>query len=141
MALSAPRRVLVIDDDPLVRRVVVRTLKHHGHAAESAESLNEGLRLLAVLSFDVVVTDMYMPDQDGLDTLRTLKALVPTVPVVVMSGQLVGAFGDTLRTVVGALGAAAALPKAGDYAELVRVIESLPPPSDPIAPEPPSVAN
>ncbi len=85
-------------------------------------SVRDGLELLAREVFDLVVTDMYMPDEDGLDCLRQIRALTIETPVIVMSGQLVGEFGETLKAVITHMGAVAALGKIGDGAELLAVV-------------------
>lgn len=114
-------RILLIDDDPLVRRSCARALQGAQHEVSSAETVREGLRAIEAYAFDLVVTDMYMPDEDGLDCLRQIRDLRPDLPVIVMSGQLSGEFGATLRTVALAMGAAATLGKSNS-AELVALV-------------------
>lgn len=99
-----------------------RALQRAGHRVESVMSVRDGLELLAREVFDLVVTDMYMPDEDGLDCLRQIRALTIETPVIVMSGQLVGEFGETLKAVITHMGAVAALGKIGDGAELLAVV-------------------
>jgi len=74
--------VLVIEDDPAVRSVVVRNLSDRGHAVSSASEGMTGLRLAVEGRPDLVVLDLGVPDLDGIEILRMLRA-VSTVPVIV----------------------------------------------------------
>ena len=68
--------MLVIDDDPLVRRTLSRFIQLGGHSVTLASGLREGKAALRSGPFDVVLTDIYMPDADGIDALsaRTRRA-------------------------------------------------------------------
>lgn len=79
-------RVLVVEDEPELRRLVRRSLVRFGH--EVAEALNgrDALRLMRERDFDVVVSDVRMPDIGGLDLVEQLSAEHPDVSVVLVSG-------------------------------------------------------
>jgi EAL domain-containing protein (putative c-di-GMP-specific phosphodiesterase class I) len=86
--VSAPpgaRRVLIIDDEPSVLRVIGLLLERHGFAVASASNAREGLSLLAEKGFDVVLTDIIMPELSGLDFLRELRQHDLDVPVILMT--------------------------------------------------------
>lgn len=86
--VSAPlgaRRVLIIDDEPSVLRVIGLLLERHGFAVASASNAREGLSLLAERGFDVVLTDIIMPELSGLDFLRELRQHDLDVPVILMT--------------------------------------------------------
>ncbi len=76
-------RVLVVDDEPKLGRFVAEMLELDGHEVARAGSGREALGLLAARAFDVVVTDLRMPEVDGLEVLRAARAL-PTPPEVVL---------------------------------------------------------
>lgn len=77
---------LVIDDDAQVRELVCVVLKRAGYDIVSAKDGREGLEACSANRPDVVITDIFMPHQDGIDVLREIKSL-PTPPrVVVISG-------------------------------------------------------
>ncbi len=118
-------RVLVIDDDPLVHRMLARSLTGAGHTVKCADCVKEGIRAFTETPFDVVITDIYMPDEDGLDALRQLREIRPSTPVIVLSGQLTDAFGVTLKSVVMSLGAFAAISKATDCHKVLELVEFL----------------
>jgi CheY-like chemotaxis protein len=79
-------RVLVIDDDADVRRVIQRVLERRGHTVALAADGLEGVRRWREQGADIVLLDIHMPRADGLETLVQLRALHPEVPVVVISG-------------------------------------------------------
>lgn len=82
--LGAGARVLVIDDEPEIRRAVRGGLTTAHYAVEAAGSGAEGLDMVARWHPDVVILDLSLPDQDGLDMLRALRAW-SAVPVIVLS--------------------------------------------------------
>lgn len=79
-------RVLVIDDDPDVRRVLKGMLKALGHEPTSADDGLAGLEAFRSGQFDVVITDIMMPGQAGLETIGELRRHDPDVRVIAISG-------------------------------------------------------
>ena len=84
-----PARVLVIDDEPQIRKLLGIALRAQGHGVELADSGQAGLDALAVKGADLVVLDMGLPDRDGLDVLRELRqwSQVPVIVLTVRSGE------------------------------------------------------
>ena len=80
-------RVLVVDDEPLNRRLLARTLERQGHAVATAEDGREALAKLRVEPFDVVLLDVLMPELDGYETLAEIQAdgRLRHIPVIVIS--------------------------------------------------------
>ncbi len=78
-------RVLVVDDEPKLGRVVAEMLELDGHAVVRAGGGREALARLAEEPFDVVVTDLRMPEADGLAVLRAARARPPAPEVVLMT--------------------------------------------------------
>jgi two-component system, response regulator PdtaR len=88
MQTRRPAAVLVVEDDLLVRDVIVEVLKEAGFAACEAANAEEALRALAKRSFDAVVTDIDMPGEiDGLGLARRIGELKPEVGVILTSGR------------------------------------------------------
>jgi CheY-like chemotaxis protein len=83
---SAPRRLLVIDDDPSCRTTIAYLLQKLGHTVEAAESGSAGLALLRQKPVDLVLTDLMMPGLTGWDVARLAKAMRPQLPVVLVTG-------------------------------------------------------
>ena len=100
--------VLVIDDDPTLRTLVCTALEHAGYTAIPAADGSAGMAHLAGTVVDLVITDVYMPGQDGITTIRRLRREYPTLPVIAMSG---GSRAGNLNEVAVALGARLALAK------------------------------
>ncbi|MBX3712420.1 MAG: response regulator transcription factor [Lysobacter sp.] len=81
---AQPARILVIDDEPQIRRFLDISLRAQGHAVRLADSGREGLALLATHGADLVVLDLGLPDMDGHEVLHELRAW-SAVPVLVLS--------------------------------------------------------
>ncbi len=95
-------RILYIDDEAGLRRLVQRDLERHGYAVTTAAGGAEGVRLAAGGGFAAICLDHYMPGQDGLETLAQLRALPDPPPVLYVTGS------DEGRIAVAALRAGAA---------------------------------
>jgi CheY-like chemotaxis protein len=95
-AVTAPRpgcsRILVVDDEPLVRRFAVRVLEGEGFLVSEAADGAEALRLLREEAPDVdaVVSDIVMPRLNGVELLQVLSSTRPQLPVLLMSGYASG---------------------------------------------------
>lgn len=79
-------KVLVIDDDTILREVLVLMLQSEGITVDSAENGKIGLELLQQATFDLVITDIIMPDMEGIETIVKIKKLKPTLPIIAVSG-------------------------------------------------------
>jgi len=99
---NSPIRLLYIDDDPGLGRLVERTLSRHGLVVRHALSGDEGLRLLGSEAFDVIALDHFMPGKEGLEVLTEIRRLSNPPPVVYVTGA------DEGRIAVAALKAGAA---------------------------------
>jgi len=84
--MSALRKVLVVDDDPVVGKSFDRVLSDKGYVVITASNGQEALNKLGAESFDVVYTDIKMPGMDGLEVAERVKAKRPWVPVVIVTG-------------------------------------------------------
>jgi len=80
------KRVLVVDDDPVVQRSFDRVLSGKGYAVISAANAAEALAKLAREEYDAVYTDIRMPGMDGLKLAGRLRAKRPWLPVVIVTG-------------------------------------------------------
>lgn len=79
------KTILVVDDEPLIRHCLEEMLKRNGYLVESAETGRAALSLLHTKSYDLVLTDMRLPDSSGLDILKKAKAHSPSTVVLVMT--------------------------------------------------------
>jgi CheY-like chemotaxis protein len=84
--MTASRKVLVVDDDPAVRKSIDRVLTGKGYAVITAENGEEALRKLNEEQYDLVYTDIRMPGISGLEVAEEVKARKPWTPVVIITG-------------------------------------------------------
>ena len=84
--MTTLRKVLVVDDDPVIGRSFDRVLSNKGYAVITAANGDEALRKLAAEEYDVVYTDIRMPGMDGIEVARRAKAERPWLPVVIVTG-------------------------------------------------------
>jgi len=81
-----PRRILLIDDDPTVRRTMADLLQEVGHSVVVAEGGVEGLAHLGQSRVDLVITDLGMPGMTGWEVARAVKLVTSHPPVVLLTG-------------------------------------------------------
>jgi len=79
-------RVLVVDDEAVIRESVRRSLEKEGWRVETAPGGHLGLEMMQKQEFDVVLTDLKMPGMGGMDVLKAIKVLQPDVPVIIITG-------------------------------------------------------
>jgi two-component system nitrogen regulation response regulator GlnG len=110
--------ILVVDDDAAIRTVVREALRREGHTVETAATVAEQRALMDRFTPDVLVTDVILPDGNGLDLVPEMLGANPGMPVIVLSAQ------NTLATAVRATeqGAFEYLPKPFDLGELARAV-------------------
>jgi len=115
--------IFVIDDDPAMRRLLARILTGAGHRVREAADGAQGLAAFAAAPADLVICDIVMPDREGIETIRELRAAAPQLPILAISGS--GGPGSVyLRSAV-SLGASAALAKPFRAQELLAAIAPL----------------
>jgi len=117
-------RILVIDDDAQVRGAVRRILERAGHTVEDVGDGNAGLRAHRERPADLIITDIFMPERDGIETIRELRRESPQVKIIAISG------GDRTHTLdlrkdAELLGASRALRKPFELAELLQAVRDV----------------
>ena len=80
-------RILVIDDEPDMRMLMEQILNSAGHEVTLAAEGREGVERYRASPADLVITDLYMPIQDGSETIRELRSCFPEVAIIAMSGS------------------------------------------------------
>ena len=115
---STPPTVLVADDDRSIRTVLTQALGRSGYQVRSTGTAATLWRWVEEGEGDLVITDVMMPDENGLDLIPRIRRIRPELRVIVMSAQ------STLMTAVKATqrGAFEYLPKPFDLAELLAVV-------------------
>jgi len=112
-------RVLLIEDDPGVRTTVERLLSSAGHKVILAADGREGVRLFRANPADLVITDLVMPNQDGIETIIALTREFPKVPIIAMSG---GSAKEGMLSASALLGAVAVLEKPFSNEDLLDAV-------------------
>jgi DNA-binding response OmpR family regulator len=79
-------KILVIDDDRMVRDTLKIILVAAGHEVRLAEDGNKGMLAFGEFAPDLVITDILMPEKEGMETIRELRELRPDVPIIAISG-------------------------------------------------------
>jgi CheY-like chemotaxis protein len=79
-------RILVIDDEELIRETIRMKLEQSGHEVIEAGNGVEGLLALEQHAVDLVVTDIIMPEQEGIETIRRIRDRDPNVGIIAISG-------------------------------------------------------
>ncbi len=114
-------KILVIEDNDSFRTVLVRMLEKAGYDVRQAGDGNQALEVCAQFGPDLVLTDIIMPDKEGLETIQELLEICPTLKIIAMSGG--GKFGpDSYLPLAQKLGAKAALQKPFMREELIDTI-------------------
>lgn len=111
-------RVLLVEDDESIAIVITAALEAEGLKVERCGSIGERDRLLAEGSFAALVTDVMLPDGDGIESLGIVRQIHPAMPIIILSAQ------NTLDTAVRAsdTGAFEYFPKPFDLDELARTV-------------------
>lgn len=116
---QANPRILVVDDDEAIRKLLERILEAAGYRVSSAANGEEALKLLESERFQAMITDLIMPEQEGIETIRTAKQLYPHLKIIAISG----AFGGQFLRVAELLGASATVRKPFGVKEILQAVQ------------------
>jgi len=114
-------RILVVDDEAVVRELTVEILRRSGYKPHGVPSAKHALELLDQETFDLVVSDVVMPEMTGVEFLYELRERRPELPVVLMTG---GSKEPERTTKAVELGASGLLYKPFSHAELTAAVEA-----------------
>ena len=116
--------VLVIDDDEQMRILLRQVMEWNGYAVSDAENGRKGMQKMREQPADLVITDLIMPEQEGLETISTLRKEFPMVKIVAISGG--GRIGpEAYLPAARELGANLVFSKPFDVKEFVAAIRGL----------------
>ena len=86
MASGQTRLILVVDDDEAVLETAVMLIESLGYRAEAASNASEALRKITDEGYDAVMTDVAMPDMNGFQLAKRIRAIRPGLPVICVTG-------------------------------------------------------
>lgn len=115
-------RILVVDDEPMVRFLLVRFLEEEGHTVDEAADGIDALEQLNRRAYDLLITDVHMPRMCGIDLVRALRRQGNRVPILVMDS-----YPDLFTESDVGVDAFALLAKPFDLSEVRRVLQRLQP--------------
>ena len=113
-------RILVIEDDADMRTSLEKALQSAGHQAVLASDGQEGMKLFRLTPADVVITDLFMPNQDGIETMMNLRREFPEARIVAISGNISA---SAMLSVAKRLGAVVVLEKPFDVEALLAAVD------------------
>lgn len=116
-----PAKVLVVDDDAAVRDLVATMLQTGGYSVSVASNGRAALSKLASEEFDLIITDLVMPEQEGIETIKVIRRDYPEVKVIAMSG----AFGGDYLRIAGYLGAHGTIAKPLHIQTFLDTVQSV----------------
>jgi CheY-like chemotaxis protein len=112
--------ILLIDDDDMLRSVLAKALGHAGHTVIQAIDGQQGVELARAAQVDLVITDLLMPVQEGVETIIALKKERPGLPIIAMSGGVSNS--PLYLEIANKVGAKRILPKPFTPKELTTLI-------------------
>ncbi|NNG04128.1 MAG: response regulator [Inquilinus sp.] len=117
-------RILVIDDEPAIRGLLRQVLERAGHSVAEASNGREGIDQLEADDFEMVITDIVMPEREGIETIMRIKQGRPKTKIIVISGGGHRLAMDFLP-VAKELGADLTFPKPFKPAEIIEAVDTL----------------
>jgi DNA-binding response OmpR family regulator len=118
------KRILVIEDDTNMRETIRDILQGSDIEVFEAPNGKVGLELHALHPFDLIITDIIMPEMDGLEVIMSLRTSYPATPVLTISGG--GRLGaDEYLAIASELGASHTLSKPFELSEMVSLVEGI----------------
>jgi CheY-like chemotaxis protein len=114
--------ILVIDDEAAMRRMIGRVLRLHGHVVLDAVDGLQGIKLFRQQRPALVISDIVMPEGEGIETIRQIHKEAPETPILAISG---GSNHSLYLRSANRLGASASLEKPFALDDLIAAVESL----------------
>lgn len=120
--MTAVKRILVIDDDETIREYIQLLLEDEGFNVSVAENGSAGLEIFNRESIDLIITDLIMPEKEGLETIQDMRKLDPSSKIIAMSGA---SNRESYLSISSVLGAQAVLYKPFKPSELLNLVSSI----------------
>lgn len=115
-------KILIIDDDEAIREYLSVLLDDEGYTVMEAEDGSAGLNLLTTFRADIIITDLVMPEKEGIETIREIKAMYSDCKIIAMSGAMNR---DNYLLITKALGANAVIKKPFERETVLDTVKNL----------------
>ncbi len=116
-------RILVIDDDEQVRTVLLRSLEYEGYQVMEAPNGKVGMELIREEPFDLVVTDIVMPEKEGIEIIGELRQYFPETKIIAISGGARNLRANVVLNTAKILGVHCTMFKPFEIDDLLGIIE------------------
>lgn len=117
-------RILIIEDETTLRSLMKDALEKAGHDVTEASDGDQGIKIFKLHQHDVVITDILMPQKEGLETILELTDQFPDIKIIAISGGGIG-LGDDLLEIALDFGAKQALRKPVTMKHLIEIVQDV----------------
>jgi CheY-like chemotaxis protein len=118
------KRILVIDDEDMIREIIVTVLSEAGYQVAGATNGFEGLQILKSQPVDLIITDILMPEKEGIETIIEVRKSRPNIQIIAISGGGRAHHLHPLK-IAGKIGADMTLSKPFEPEELLSVVKKM----------------
>lgn len=119
-------QILIVDDSETMRAQMEHLVRELHHSVTAVACGREAIaQARSGQTFDLMITDIFMPDMDGLETIERVREILPAIKVIAVSGGGVGMPGTVMLDVAKDIGAARTLPKPFDPEHLKSAVQDL----------------
>ena len=116
--------IILVEDDDALRKLLELMLNDAGYHVLPASNGREAMEIAEVRKIDLLITDLVMPEQEGVETIIRIRRKRPGLPIIAMSGAGDVRAGTYLK-IAGSVGANLLLAKPFDHIDLLRAIDDL----------------
>ena len=118
------KKILVIDDESVIRALLRQLFERNGFLVIDAEDGRQGLDLYREESPDLVVTDLIMPEEEGLTVIKEIKKMTPDAPIIAISGGGIGK-ADVYLQLAKSMGAGRIFEKPFDAKAVLKAVQEM----------------
>lgn len=115
-------KILIVDDNAELLSLLNQLIHREGHEVTTAKDGNQALKLAQLQAFDLVITDLIMPEKEGVETILALRRLYPGIRIIAMSGGGSHLSARNTLGIASSLGVSATLAKPFSIAELLTAV-------------------
>jgi CheY-like chemotaxis protein len=122
--MTVPMKILLVEDDQLLSTLIQKALSRQEYEITAAKNGNEAIEKARAESFDLIITDIFMPDKEGIEVIQEIKEIHPGIKIIAISSDGLAGRSSFLK-IAEASGAHACLSKPFNPAQLVEKVSEL----------------